>query len=55
MSFKFLKMKIVNHQVLKMNWRHDINKFWKSWKGLKLVSRLQNWTKNMLDVAYKLK
>ena len=38
MSFTFLVLlkvctvaiKIVNHQQLKMNWRHDINSFWKS-------------------------
>ena len=59
-SFKFLillkvctvAIKIINHRLLKVNWRHDINIFWKSWKGLKLVYRLQNWTKNMLEMLF---
>ena len=35
-------IKIVNNQLLKTNWRHDINIFWKSLEGLKLVYRIQN-------------
>ena len=58
MSFKFLILlkvytvviKIVNHQLLK---RTDvINKFWKSSNGLELVYRLENWTKNMLEMLF---
>ena len=60
MSFKFLillkvctvAIKIINHQLLKVNWRHDINIFLKIINGLKLVYRLQNWTKNMLEMLF---
>ena len=60
MSFKFfillkvctVAIKIINHQLLKVNWRHDINIFLKIINGLKLVYRLQNWTKNMLEMLF---
>ena len=60
MSFKFfillkvctVAIKIINHQLLKVNWRHDINIFLKIINGLKLVYRLQNWTKNMLEMFF---
>ena len=59
-SFKFfiifnlytVAIKIVKHQLLNMNQPHDISTFWKSWKDLELVSRLQNWTKT--NIVHKL-
>ena len=60
MSFTFLTylkvhtvaIKIVNHQLLKMNWRYDINVFIKLYMTLELYSRVQNWTKNMLEMLF---
>ena len=50
MSFKFfillkvctVTIKNINHQLLKVNWCHDINIFLKIINGLKLVYRVQN-------------
>ena len=57
MSFKFLDLKvctaaikIVNHQLLKMNWYQDSKISSKCCGGPELVSRLQNWRKNMLEM-----
>ena len=60
MSFKFLillrvctvTIKITNHQLLKVNWHHNINIFLKIINRLKLVYRLQNWTENMLEMLF---
>ena len=60
MSFNFLillkvctvTIKITNHQLLKVNWHDDINTFMKIINRLKLVCRLQNWTKNMLEMLF---
>ena len=60
MSFKFLillkvrtvAIKIINHQLLKVHWRHDINIFLKIINGLNLVYRFQNWIKNMIEMLF---
>ena len=61
MSFKFLillkmwtvAIKIIKHQLLNVNWRHDINIFLKIINGLKLVYRFQNWTEIKLEMLFK--